>query len=370
MNNEDAVALALADHLLDGSRRPGQRLPSERQWAAELGLTRHQLRLALAKLVEQGTLHRRRNKGYYVADPVPYRPPKTSTGIRTIGLVAPDVYSVLGSTHSVRRLSERAQESNFIMNLVGYNTAGRINDREIVAHLLEKRLYDAYLWIPDTSPHVHEVAVLFQKHRAPVICITDALTGGGPTAVSSDFWQIGVEAANFVAAAGHKRVLYAAYTDMQISQSMVGTAFQGVLRQQAHVQVQEFGVQGTVNAERRQALSGPMWQAIESFQPTVVFAGSRMFSEIVLDVLAEHAVRVPDQMSFIGVGALHVGRLRGLDCTSFVPDEETLHRITLEQLDHMLENPNDEVRQHIRVPSIIHLGSTLKSPAGSSDDGT
>ena len=64
----DAVASNLEKRILEGSLKPGDRLPSERDFALELGVSRPSLREAIQKLVAKGMLTKRHGGGNFVTD--------------------------------------------------------------------------------------------------------------------------------------------------------------------------------------------------------------------------------------------------------------------------------------------------------------
>lgn len=64
----DAVAGELETRILEGSLKPGDRLPSERDLAVEMGVSRPSLREAIHKLVAKGLLETRHGGGTIVTD--------------------------------------------------------------------------------------------------------------------------------------------------------------------------------------------------------------------------------------------------------------------------------------------------------------
>lgn len=64
----ETLALKLEKAILAQTYRPGARLPAERAWAAELGVSRAVLREALGTLAERGLLVRRHGAGSFVAE--------------------------------------------------------------------------------------------------------------------------------------------------------------------------------------------------------------------------------------------------------------------------------------------------------------
>jgi GntR family transcriptional repressor for pyruvate dehydrogenase complex len=62
------LAQRLEREIVQGRWRAGQRLPAEREWAAQLGISRPVLREALGQLSERGWVHKRQGSGNFVAD--------------------------------------------------------------------------------------------------------------------------------------------------------------------------------------------------------------------------------------------------------------------------------------------------------------
>jgi len=64
----DTVAHQLEQRILEGALKAGDRLPAEREFALELGVSRPCLREAIQKLASKGLLYSRQGGGTYVAD--------------------------------------------------------------------------------------------------------------------------------------------------------------------------------------------------------------------------------------------------------------------------------------------------------------
>jgi len=64
----DAVAASLERRILEGSLKPGDRLPPERELSAEFGVSRPSLREAIQKLASKGMVQSRQGGGTYVTD--------------------------------------------------------------------------------------------------------------------------------------------------------------------------------------------------------------------------------------------------------------------------------------------------------------
>ncbi|GAB3668224.1 FadR/GntR family transcriptional regulator [Ramlibacter alkalitolerans] len=64
----DAIATRIEQRILEGTLKPGDRLPSERELAASLGVSRPSVREAIHRLVAKGLLHTRERGGTQVTD--------------------------------------------------------------------------------------------------------------------------------------------------------------------------------------------------------------------------------------------------------------------------------------------------------------
>jgi GntR family transcriptional repressor for pyruvate dehydrogenase complex len=64
----DAIASTLERRILEGSLKPGDRLPPERELAAELGVSRPSLREAIQKLASKGMVQSRQGGGTYITE--------------------------------------------------------------------------------------------------------------------------------------------------------------------------------------------------------------------------------------------------------------------------------------------------------------
>ena len=64
----DVLAAQLETRILEGSLKPGERLPSERELAVQLGVSRPSLRAALQSLAAKGLLVTRHGGGTFVTD--------------------------------------------------------------------------------------------------------------------------------------------------------------------------------------------------------------------------------------------------------------------------------------------------------------
>lgn len=99
MSRTQGVVEDIQRLILDGGLRPGDRLPAEKELAAELGVSRGSLREGVRALVVLGILEARHGDGTYVTDLNP------ATLLTPLAFVA-DVPGDRAQLHAVRRMLE------------------------------------------------------------------------------------------------------------------------------------------------------------------------------------------------------------------------------------------------------------------------
>lgn len=62
------IADAISDRVLSGDLKPGARIPSVREWAAEIGVNPNTVARSYELLTERGVIFNRRGIGFFLAD--------------------------------------------------------------------------------------------------------------------------------------------------------------------------------------------------------------------------------------------------------------------------------------------------------------
>jgi GntR family transcriptional regulator len=101
----------LAERILSGKLSPESKLPSERDYSAELGVSRMTVRRSITELVNEGLLERRHGSGTYVAKPrVDYNASELisyTNAMQTRGIAVSSQLIEFSETAASRRMSER-----------------------------------------------------------------------------------------------------------------------------------------------------------------------------------------------------------------------------------------------------------------------
>ncbi|MCP5419345.1 MAG: GntR family transcriptional regulator [Gammaproteobacteria bacterium] len=120
----DSIVKQIEQLILEGSLRPGEKLPAERDLAQQLNVSRPSLREALLKLEAKGLLQARRGGGTYVTDVV--GPILTDPMVHLLKSHPEATYDILELRHALEEVA-------------AYYAAlrGTDADRRIIAHRLE-----------------------------------------------------------------------------------------------------------------------------------------------------------------------------------------------------------------------------------------
>jgi len=108
------AAEQLREAIRDGSLRPGQRLPSERALAAQLGLSRPTLREAVCALVIMGLLESRHGAGTFVASATDAPGARVTIDIREDPLAALFELRLLFEPPAAARAAARVTEAELV----------------------------------------------------------------------------------------------------------------------------------------------------------------------------------------------------------------------------------------------------------------
>ena len=149
-----SISHRLEQLILDGTLQPGQKVPSERQLSARLGVSRSLLREALKELRGRGVIETRHGKGSFVVGMLP-APEEDNALSRLYNSHPRMLYDLL----EVRELlegqaaflaAERGTEKDFYRITSAYNTLdaydsqhGEFMDAARLDHAFHRTLYDA-----------------------------------------------------------------------------------------------------------------------------------------------------------------------------------------------------------------------------------
>ena len=110
------IAEALREQILSGQLAPGTRLPSEADWAAQLGINHITLRKSLALLAEQKLIWQRQGKGSFVASQNPVKM-RVGVVINNYARLGNDLYSMRMLGALMQQQSQRINSETVLLEM-------------------------------------------------------------------------------------------------------------------------------------------------------------------------------------------------------------------------------------------------------------
>lgn len=284
----------LLEAIASGRFRPGERLPSERELAAEYAVSRVTLRQAIAELVFDGIVQTYPGKGTYVQKGQPA--PRQSTGniafIRCVrrgepSSIASDVFypAVLAGAEAA------AVRSGYHCIVQTFNE--ECDERQRLKNLVEK--VDGIL-----CAELRQVEFLrqLQATERPVVLVSPSVITAEVDVVEADNEggaRLGVE---YLAGMGHRRIAFiggnpgSLPSKQRTSGYLQGLEAAGIAREEARHPAYGWRLEDGYRA-MKELLS-------ESLPPTAVFAASDLLALGAYQAAQEAGLRVGSDLSILG----------------------------------------------------------------------
>lgn len=165
MGISNDISYKLEHLILDGGLSPGQKIPSERQLASRLGVSRSVVREALHQLQARGVIDTRHGKGSFVASILPEAEAHTAN--------SPLIHLYQGHPRTLYDLLEVREQLD---GQAAYLAATRANDRD------RHRLTSAFRALEGTDPlsnarpdHAFHLAIVEASHNPILVHILSGL---------------------------------------------------------------------------------------------------------------------------------------------------------------------------------------------------
>lgn len=349
----------IVEQISSGRLKPGEALPTERWWAEQHKLARSTVRQAMASLERDGLIRRMQGKGTFVHERARER---FQRGLAAYALVLPETQA--GFYPSLQRSFDEAA-NGFHHQLLVCNTANNV-DRQgnVILQLLDKQVSGVAL-VPVTLPPTPAYQVRqLQKEGIPVVCCHRRVEGVNTPVIAIPFHELGRSVGRALTARGHRRVAFFAPHRTPASQ-LYETGLRAGLAEGRGAVVDGcvfFGADGLVNpADYEQDIEAALYPMLNRpDRPTAIFASFDSLAELIYFLLERFGLRVPDDISIIGLGGTSRSTPMARRLTSATVDELEIGRMAAEMLDRMNKGqlPLDSCETH--VPTIgLSDGQTL-----------
>ena len=315
----NSVRNYLLQEVASGRFASTEPLPPEAKLASTFGVCRNTVRRAFLDLEKQGVIHRIRGKGTFVT---PRPAEQRAAQLAAFALIIPEVRRSLYPS-LVRGFGRGAGEGNHqVLVCQTDNSVGKQAD--IILQLLDKRVAGVAIvptTVPETPPY--QIRTL-QEQGIPVVFCHRSIPGVAAPCISWDWAEVGRIAGRLLLEHGHRRIGFFSMTAKYSASEAYAAGLDEVL-DEADVRVAPaHRYFGTSDADAARRAWADLFQGAAA--PTAVLCHDEICAEELYMFAAQHGIRVPGDLSIIGVGdASREGALRQrLSCVTI--DEDRLGR--------------------------------------------
>lgn len=347
----------IAGQIEHSQLQPGEMLPTEQTLADALGVARSTVRQAMGALERNGLIRRIQGKGTFVHEDAPRR---LQAGAELFALIVPETR--LGFYPSLLYGFEAAARDNNCQAVV-CNTENDVDKQgSAILQLIDKQISGVAI-VPTTQSttpayHIRQL----QQHRIPVVFCHRRVEGVPAPLLALPFEKIGRLAGKKLAEQGHRRVACFASQDSRSTQryrlglqSALQAVGGGCKEKDTWI-----GDSVSLDANEDKILRALKALLARPRRPTAIFATFDSLAELIYLQLGALGVRVPEDISLIGVGGTWREGAVVRRLTSVVVDEAAAARRAVQLLTEIRNGTRLATDgQRIELPPGVSNGQTL-----------
>jgi GntR family transcriptional regulator of arabinose operon len=348
---------AIQEQIRSGMLVTGAALPPEREMEQRLGVSRSTVRQALRSLIDEGVLKSVVGSGTYVNSPAAER------GSSLIGLIMPDPSFFMYYAQFASTLNSLLREAGYRMDMGLHNQ--KIEELSSLLDSLLAQNVAALALSPLPDKLMFALMDKLAQRSIPSVMVVRYIDYPGVDFIGADNERIGYDATRHLIDMGHKGIVH--FTGLYGSTGRDRAA--GYLRAMLEaglqplmflvdvgrsvIQVPEF--EPYINASRNFAR---LWVATARREITAGFCFNDDIAVRVYTELRKVDLRVPDDISLVGVDHLPYSKFFDAPLTSFALDGEEIARRAAERLIARL-NGDTAPAQRIFIPARFMEGKSV-----------
>lgn len=353
----------IQDHLKkqiqDGVLLPGMALPSEQQLATLFESARSTIRQAMGVLERDGLVSRVQGKGTFVHENARQR---LASGLDILALVIPEVFS--GYYPSLQHSFEESSSQSQNQMLVCCTRNNIDKQGNAILQLIDNQVGGVAIVPASTPPTPAYQIRQLQKAGIPVVLCHRPVEGITAPLLGLPFQQIGVLAGDALAKRGHRRVSFFAPHCTQTTDLYLD----GFRKALAHVDCElaaehcYFGKDGAIDMQELDSEIAAALQRIlnRPERPTAIFTSFDSMAERIYLHLTRMGLRMPEDISLIGVGDKIRHSVLQQQIASVTVNETQLGHRAVELLNQMRSGALPiETSETSIIPAEVYTGMTL-----------
>ncbi|MGL5438060.1 MAG: GntR family transcriptional regulator [Lachnospiraceae bacterium] len=326
----------LSENINNGTYRQGEKLPSEHELSERFELSRQTIRHAIDILVQQGKVRRIRGSGTYVNRSGRVVRQERHMNIAVISTYI-DIYifpGVMRGLEAVLSQNGYTMQMAFTGNLVE-------QERDILQKILEKRNIDGLIVEPAKSalpnPNLHYYHELIGQ-GIPVLFFNSHYPALDLPYVSLNDEMAGQRAAEYLIRSGHQRIAgifkcddgqghlrYAGYTKAMREAGLISDGKRVIWID-------------TVDQKRMSDWADYLLQRLSEYTAVVCYNDEVAY--ILANICQAKGVRIPEQLSIIGIDNSDLCSMGDIPITSFRHPVKELGEKTAQNMMNLIENPH------------------------------
>ena len=227
---------------------------------------------------------------------------------------------------------------------------------DAIARFSDRQADGLLLIIPIDADSVFEV---LERRGVPFVIIGDSRPEDNLTTVDVDNVETGRIATRCLLDAGHRRIAHISGPNQHVSAGLRLEGYKLALRD-AGIEIDPLLVaEGDYTIESGYACASKLLDVARSERPSAIFCADDPMAFGVLNYLSEMGIKVPDEISLIGVNGGQDARDKGL--TTLRQPFEAIGELATDLLLEMIEKGESLVRKELLPPYIIQ-GRTVGPP--------
>ena len=354
---------AIYSQILDGTLKVGEKLPSERELQEKLGLSRGTIRQALTALSRAGLTKSFPGAGTFVLE--------TSNGNRRAGVVG----LVVSSTNFHFFYPQLAASFNNVIRKAGYSMFMHMhNDQaEELLNIIRDMGRENLVGLALTPPRFgrkDEVVRELIRMDIPVVSLGRREPWIGGDSVAPDNEMIGYVSTRHLIGLGHKNIIHLGLLDYSTGRDRAEgyrKAMEGAGLSPNIIPMPALSVPTVSDGIPDEHLAAPahdkaleIWGGRGSNKPTAVFCFNDIMAMGVYKALRELGLKVPDDVSIVGVDNLPTVRHMEVSLTTSALPGNEIGRVGAEMLLKRIVGDRSEPRVLLIQAKFIERASTAR----------
>ncbi len=322
-------------NIADGTFHYGDKLMSESELGAMFGLSRQTVRHATGELVNQKLVTRVRGSGTYIGGA--YQPTRTERYM-SIAVVS-TFYESYIFPPTLKGIGQVLSGAGYTMQ-VSFTDNRVQREREILLSILEKDNIDGLIVEPAKSALPNPNLSYYEeikRRNIPIISFNASYPGLYVPCVRLDDTKIAQHATKMLLDAGHRKIAGIFKSDDGQGPLRYQGFMQEMLRWGEDLDPEKILWIDTPQTLHLADLADHIFRRIQGASAVVCYNDEVAYQLIELAI--QRGIRVPDDLSVIGIDDSNLARIGKVPFTSFPHPKEELGQRTAEHLLRMIEQP-------------------------------